>query len=102
MNNLTGKEMGLEAGKEQKTKCSAVRGSVSVCPLVVSIYFLLKTRSVQWVCLGFVWFVSKQSPALVQRLSYEGGSGADSGGIRWWFPLEGTEKTGAAERQMRS
>lgn len=27
-------------------------------------------------CLGFMWFVSKQSPAPLQGLLYEGGSGA--------------------------
>lgn len=58
--------------------------------------------SVQWVCLGFVWFVSGQSPAPVQRLSYGGGSGVGSGGVRRWFFLEVSEKTGVAEGQMGS
>lgn len=34
VNDLTGKEMGFETGKEQKTNVSALHGSISVCPLV--------------------------------------------------------------------
>lgn len=52
----------------------------------------------QGVSRGCVLFVSRQSPVPVQI--YEGGSGVGSGGVGWWFPLEGNEKTGVAEGQM--
>lgn len=53
-------------------------------------------------CPGCMWFVSRQSLAPLQRLFYEGGSGAGSRGSRWWFPLEGSKMSGAAEKQMGS
>lgn len=49
-----------------------------------------------------MWFVSRQSPAPLQGLLYEGDSGAGSGGAECWFPLEGRKMTGAAEEQMGS
>ena len=81
---------------------------------LTALLFMVVTQFFHW-WFGFFPAESKECPVGVPWLyvaceqakpsSFAGttlwrGSGAGSGGAGWWLPLEGSEMTGAAEKQM--